>query len=84
MTMEQLSRILADEDATQSALDVLTDREVEVLSLLSQGASSRRICEEMQLSPEDLGAYKERMQRKLGLKNELQLFQFAGKQRMAA
>ena len=81
MTMEQLSQILADEDATQSALDALTDREVEVLSLLSQGASSRRVCDEMMISTEDLGAFKEKIQRKLGLKNELQLYQFAARQR---
>jgi DNA-binding NarL/FixJ family response regulator len=82
MTREQLDQILADEDNTRSALDILNNREVEVFSLLSQGYSSHHICRELDIGPEELGALKASIQSKLKLKNEIQLFQFAVKQRV--
>jgi DNA-binding NarL/FixJ family response regulator len=82
MTREQLDQILADEDNTRSALDILNNREVEVFSLLSQGYSSHHICRELDIGPEELGALKASIQSKLRLKNEIQLFQFAVKQRV--
>jgi DNA-binding NarL/FixJ family response regulator len=82
MTREQLDQILADEANTQSALDILNNREIEVFSLLSQGFSTHHICEELDISPETLGTIKAAIQSKLKLKNEIQLFQFAVKQRV--
>jgi DNA-binding NarL/FixJ family response regulator len=82
MTREQLDQILADEDNTRSALDILNNREVEVFSLLSQGYSSHHICRELDIGPEELGALKASIQSKLRLKNEIQLFQYAVKQRV--
>jgi DNA-binding NarL/FixJ family response regulator len=82
MTREQLDQILADEKSTQSALDILNNREIEVFSLLSQGYSSHHICRELEITPEQLATYKLAIQSKLDLKNEIQLFQFAVKQRV--
>jgi DNA-binding NarL/FixJ family response regulator len=82
MTRAQLNQILADEGSTRSALDILNNREVEVFSLLSQGYSSHHICRELEIMPEQLSALKFAIQSKLNLKNEIQLFQFAVKQRV--
>lgn len=84
MTLEQLEQILAREDEHQSSLDRLTDRELEVFSLMSQGSPSGYICREMQITPEQLAAFKQRIQSKFELKNEVQLVQFAARQAMAA
>ena len=81
MTREQLDRILSQEQSTQSALDVLDNREVEVFSLLSQGYSTNHICGELLITPEELARLKTSIQAKLKLKNEIQLFRFAVKQR---
>ena len=82
MTRAQLNQILADEGSTRSALDILNNREVEVFSLLSQGYSSHHICRELEITPEQLAGLKFAIQSKLNLKNEIQLFQFAVKQRV--
>ena len=82
MTRQQLDQILADEQSTRSALDILNNREIEVFSLLSQGYSTHHICRELDITPEQLAGYKFAIQSKLNLKNEIQLFQFAVKQRV--
>jgi DNA-binding NarL/FixJ family response regulator len=82
MTRAQLNQILADEGSTRSALDILNNREIEVFSLLSQGYSSHHICRELEITPEELAGLKFTIQSKLNLKNEIQLFQFAVKQRV--
>jgi DNA-binding NarL/FixJ family response regulator len=81
MTRQQLDQILSEEENVQSTLDVLDNREVEVFSLLSQGYSSNNICRELQISLDELARFKAAIQKKLNLKNEIQLFQFAVKQR---
>lgn len=82
MTREQLDHLLADEASTRSALDILNNREIEVFSLLSQGYSSHHICRELDITTDQLAALKSTIQSKLNLKNEIQLFQFAVKQRV--
>jgi len=82
MTREQLDQILANEANTQSALDILNNREIEVFSLLSQGYSTHHICHELEITADQLAALKSAIQVKLNLKNEIQLFQFAVKQRV--
>ena len=82
MTRAQLNQILADEKSTGSPLDILNNREVEVFSLLSQGYSTHHLCRELEITPEQLSALKFAIQSKLNLKNEIQLFQFAVKQRV--
>ena len=82
MTRAQLDQILANDEGTRSALDILNNREIEVFSLLSQGYSTHHICRELDITPEQLAGLKFAIQSKLNLKNEIQLFQFAVKQRV--
>jgi len=82
MTRAQLDQILADEGSTRSSLDILNNREIEVFSLLSQGYSTHHLCRELEITPDQLSALKAAIQSKLNLKNEIQLFQFAVKQRV--
>jgi DNA-binding NarL/FixJ family response regulator len=82
MTRAQLDQILADEGSTRSSLDILNNREIEVFSLLSQGYSTHHLCRELEITPDQLSALKCAIQTKLNLKNEIQLFQFAMKQRV--
>ena len=82
MTRAQLDQILTNEASTRSALDILNNREVEVFSLLSQGYSAHHICLELDITPDELTSLKSGIQEKLNLKNEIQLFQYAIKQRI--
>jgi DNA-binding NarL/FixJ family response regulator len=82
MTRAQLDQILAHEETTRSALDILNNREIEVFSLLSQGYSTHHICRELEITPDELAGLKLAIQSKLDLKSEIQLFQFAVKQRV--
>jgi DNA-binding NarL/FixJ family response regulator len=81
MTREQLASVLGSGNAVGSELDVLSDREVEVVSLLSQGGNSSFICRELQISEDDLRELKESIRKKCKLKDAVALIQFAAKQR---
>ena len=78
MTRQQLAELLADSE-TRSELDLLNEREIELFSMLSQGTASHLISREMGIAPEDLPKLKTSIQKKLGLKNDIQLLQFAAK-----
>ena len=60
-----------------SAIDVLSDRELEVLGLLGQGLSTREIAERLELSTKTIDTYRENIKVKLGLKNANELLRFA-------
>jgi DNA-binding CsgD family transcriptional regulator len=78
MTPEQLARALAMKPpGGESSLEALDDREMEVFSILSQGYSSGQIESEFHIKPGELKRLKGSIQRKLGLKNEVQLLQAA-------
>jgi len=82
MTPEQLKQLLAGGkvDAIKSDLDILDDRELEVFSILSQGYSNSQIDSQFGIDPKQLKQIKARIQKKLGLKNEVQMLQLAAKQ----
>jgi DNA-binding NarL/FixJ family response regulator len=84
MTRAQLDEFLSRDAAGQSSLDVLDEREMEVISMMSQGSNSSHICRELNLEPEGLAALKKELMGKLRLKNEVQLIQFAAKQRSSS
>jgi DNA-binding CsgD family transcriptional regulator len=81
MTREQLAAVLGSGKAAGSELDVLSDREVEVVSLLSQGGNTSSICRELQVSEEELRGLKDSIRKKCRLKDEVALIQFAARQR---
>jgi DNA-binding NarL/FixJ family response regulator len=83
MTREQLSEILAEEERFGSALDNLDNRELEIISLMSQGSNSGQITQELFMSREALDRAKSGIRQKLGLKDEVALVQFAAQQARA-
>ena len=78
MTQAQLTEILKGSE-TSSELDLLNEREIEFFSLLSQGTPSHIMLVEMGIEADDLTRLKASIRKKLGLKNDIQLLQFAAK-----
>lgn len=79
---ETFSSRLLDEFITPSSAGPvlraeLTDRELEVLTLLGRGSSGREIAERLYLSVKTVEAHRERIKRKLGLKNSTELLRYA-------
>jgi len=56
-----------------SPMERLSKRELEVFELIGQGLSTREIAENIFLSKKTIGAYKEKIKQKLGLKNAAEL-----------
>jgi DNA-binding CsgD family transcriptional regulator len=84
MTQQQLATYLAQTKQKPTKLDVLNDREMELISLMASGASGMQITQEMGLDPEGYAKLKEKTRKKLDLKNEMELVQFAAKQAFQA
>jgi len=63
--------------AVRSPLDDLSDRELEVLRLISEGHSTRQIAEKLHLSIKTVESYQGHLKDKLGLKNSRELFHYA-------
>lgn len=61
----------------QSPIDALSDRELEVLSLLGQGLNTRDIAERLELSTKTIDTYREHLKKKLDLTNANELLRFA-------
>lgn len=58
-------------------LDVLSDREREVLALTAEGYSASEVGERLYLSPHTVETYRSRLMKKLGLKHRAELVRFA-------
>lgn len=80
MTPEELVSLL-DAQKEKSELELLEDRELELFSFMSQGNCTAMICEEMAIDADSLVWLKKSIQKKLGLKNELELQKFAAMHR---
>lgn len=63
--------------ATGSALEELSDRELEVFHLIGQGASTRKIAEMLRLSIKTIESHRENIKRKLKLQDAAELVQYA-------
>ncbi len=81
MKRADLDRLLANVYGEEKALNHLDEREFEMFSLLAQGTPAFIISREMAISIEELDTIRDRIRRKLGLKNDLQLLQYAAKHR---
>ncbi|MCA9116125.1 MAG: response regulator transcription factor [Planctomycetaceae bacterium] len=79
MTDRMLSRSVgsSSEDASQSPVETLSDRELEVFGLIGQGVTTRQIAERLHLSPKTVETYRENIKLKLGLQNAAELTQRA-------
>jgi DNA-binding NarL/FixJ family response regulator len=62
---------------SRSAMEDLTDRELEVFRLIGQGHTTRQIAEELHLSVKTVESYQARIKEKLSLRNARELVQRA-------
>ena len=60
-----------------SAATLLSDRELEVLTLIGRGCSSAEIAQTLHISAKTIGTYRERLKDKLGLKHGAELVRYA-------
>ena len=61
----------------EPGLEILSERELEVLSLTAQGYSSREIGEKLVISPKTVDTYRQRFMEKLELQHRVDLVQYA-------
>jgi len=61
-------------------IDVLSDRELLVLTQVGQGLSTAQIAASMEISPKTVGSFKERIKDKLGILDSQRLAQYASQQ----
>ena len=64
-------------DATQTPLEVLSDRELEVFEMTGRGIPTREISERLHLSIKTVESYRSRIKTKLGLANGTELIKHA-------
>jgi DNA-binding NarL/FixJ family response regulator len=64
-------------DAIQSRLSALSDRELEVFSLIGEGRGTREIAEELHLSVKTIETYQAHIKEKLSLRSGRELIQHA-------
>ena len=64
-------------DAGASAIESLSDRELEVFRLIGQGYSTRQIAERLRLSIKTIETYREHLKEKLHLADSSELLQYA-------
>ena len=62
---------------SKSPLDILTNRELEVLRLIGEGYSTKEIADRLPLSIKTIGTYRENLKEKLKLKHFTGLVKFA-------
>ncbi|HEY2988425.1 MAG TPA: response regulator transcription factor [Candidatus Binatia bacterium] len=78
VTAKLLSRVAKMKPGTTwSALEELSDRELQVFQLIGQGASTRRIAEMLRLSIKTIESHRENIKRKLKLQDAAELVQYA-------
>ena len=63
--------------SAHSALEDLTDRELEVFRLIGEGHGTRQIAEELHLSIKTVESYQAHIKEKMALKNARELVQHA-------
>lgn len=66
-----------DDDTPQSAIDSLSDRELEVLQLIGAGLTTRQIAEKLNLSVKTIDTYREHLKVKLDLDSATALVRYA-------
>ena len=63
--------------AQESPFDVLSQREMQILLMITQGQKSQAISEQLHLSPKTVSTYKCRLQDKLNVKGDVELVRLA-------
>ena len=72
-----LRRFSGNGNQNTGSLEILTDREFEILQLVGGGKSPKEIAGELHLSPKTVAVHTTNLRRKLGLKTSAQLIRFA-------
>ena len=67
----------AGDERPKSALETLSDRELEVFEQIGHGVTTRQIAEKLHLSPKTVETYRENIKHKLNLANATELTQHA-------
>jgi DNA-binding NarL/FixJ family response regulator len=67
----------AELEEGKGARELLSERELQVLSHLAAGRSTSEIAEHLAISPKTVSTYRARMLEKLSLENTAQLIQYA-------
>jgi DNA-binding NarL/FixJ family response regulator len=76
LTAAIMSRLSFGRDERE-AIDLLSDREIEILELIGNGLASRQIADQLRLSMKTVESHREHIKLKLGLKRANELTQFA-------
>lgn len=82
LAAESLAVHLAKGDGPRSPLEILSNREVQVLRRLALGHSNREIAEDYCISVKTVDTYRFRLLRKLNLRNNAELTRFAIQNRL--
>jgi len=77
MTDRLLNRSVRGIDADRSPIESLSDRELEVFEQIGRGMTTRRIAQNLYLSPKTIETYRENIKTKLSLRNATELTQHA-------
>lgn len=68
---------LDEEPKKQNELDLLTERELELLAHLADGATNNEIADTLHISPKTVSRHRENIMKKLNLRNRTELVKFA-------
>jgi DNA-binding NarL/FixJ family response regulator len=78
VSAKMLSRLVGERSPnTQAGVEVLSDREFEVLEMIGNGQQSREIAEKLHLSVKTIDAHRENIKRKLKLADASELLKYA-------
>jgi DNA-binding NarL/FixJ family response regulator len=78
MKEKMINRVIGRQDETPgSAIDCLSDRELEVFSYIGQGYGTRQIAEKLFLSVKTIETYREHIKQKLKLSDASEMLQIA-------
>jgi DNA-binding NarL/FixJ family response regulator len=72
-----LKAVQSAEAGTRSTVDLLSDRELEVMQLLDKGGSSRSIAETLHLSVKTIETHRAHIKEKLGFQESEEMVKFA-------
>jgi DNA-binding NarL/FixJ family response regulator len=74
---ESLLDIMAGTEGPEAMINELTDRELEIFTLIGQGCDRREIARRLGISTSTIGTYRDRIKTKLNMKSSGELVKFA-------
>ncbi len=74
---ESLLDIMAGKEGPENLMSDLTDRELEIFTLIGQGCDRREIARRLGISTSTIGTYRDRIKTKLNMKSSGELIKFA-------